>query len=74
MSQAIASKGLPPQAAAAPRPGFWRRVFDTVWYAQQRRAQRDIARVVANRNGLITDALEHEIGQRTFRAGWDPGR
>lgn len=76
MTRAIDCKGLltSPKAQAAARPGFWRRMFDAVWYAQQRQAERDIARLVVSRHGLITDALEHEIGRRTFRTGWDSGR
>src|SRR5689334_19738325 len=45
------------------RPGFLRRLFDTVMEAQQRRAYRDIERVVAGRAGLFTDSLEREIGE-----------
>lgn len=76
MTRATDCRGFPapPTAPAAARPGFWRRLFDAVWYAQQHEAERDIARIVVSRHGLITDALEHEIGRRTFRAGWDSGR
>ena len=32
--------------------------------AQQRRAEREIARYLANRGGLLTDDMEREITQR----------
>ena len=54
------------RSPAAVRPGLWRRMFDAVWYAQQRRAMRDIDRVVAGRAGMINDSLEREIEQRMF--------
>ena len=57
---------------AAVRPSIWRRMYDAVWYARERQAQRDIDRVVAARAGLITDQLEREIEQRMF--GIDPLR
>ena len=61
-----------PDSPAAVRPSIWRRMYDAVWYARERQAQRDIDRVVAARAGLITDRLEREIEQRMF--GFDPRR
>lgn len=62
------------RAPAAVRPNIWHRLYDAVWYAQQRRAERDIDRVVAARDGLINDRLEREIEQRMFGEGWNLSR
>lgn len=51
-------------AAKSARPSFWRRVFDVMITAQQRRAERDVAAYLANRGGLFTDDMEREIMQR----------
>ncbi|HZP74547.1 MAG TPA: hypothetical protein VFB45_00255 [Pseudolabrys sp.] len=58
-------------ATQATRPGLLRRVYDAIVDAQQRRAQRDIERLVAGRAGIFNDALEMEIGQRLLPRGWD---
>ena len=60
---------LPPaartsEAAATERPGFWRRVFDRMIAAQQRRAEREIAAYLKSHGGLLTDDMEREIGER----------
>jgi hypothetical protein len=52
------------EAAAAERPGFWRRVFDRMVAAQQRRAEREIAAYLKGHGGLLTDDMEREIGER----------
>lgn len=52
------------EAAASERPGFWRRVFDRMVAAQQRRAEREIAVYLERRGGLLTDDMEREIGER----------
>ena len=54
------------RSPAAVRPGIWRRMFDAVWYARERQAQRDIDRVVAARDGQINDRLEREIEKLMF--------
>ena len=60
------------RSPAAVRPGIWRRMFDAVWYAQQRRAMRDIDRLVAGRAGMINDSLEREIERRMFTTHFSP--
>ena len=52
------------EAAATERPGFWRRVFDRMIAAQQRRAEREIAAYLKSHGGLLTAAIEREIGER----------
>jgi hypothetical protein len=51
-------------AATEQRPGFWRRVFDRMVAAQQRRAEREIAAYLEGHGGLLTDDMEREIGER----------
>ena len=51
-------------ADGTPRLGFWRRVFDAVVAAQQKRAEREVATYLASRGGLFTDDMEREIMQR----------
>ncbi len=65
---------MSPSSRALARTSLWRRLFNAVWYAQQRQALRHIDRIVAARYGTINDALEREIEKRIFRTGWDPGR
>ncbi len=52
------------EAVATERPGFWRRVFDRMMAAQQRRAEREIAAYLKSHGGLLTDDMEREIGER----------
>jgi hypothetical protein len=47
-----------------PRRGFWRRAFDAMVTAQQKRAEREVATYLASRGGLFTDDMEREIMQR----------
>ncbi len=51
-------------AEATGRPGFWRRVFDRMVAAQQRRAEREIALFLRSHGGLLTDDMEREINGR----------
>jgi hypothetical protein len=60
------------EASAAPRRGFWRRVFDGIALAQQRRAEREIARYLASHGGLLTDGMERELMQRMTGNGKRP--
>ena len=50
------------EAKPARRP-FWTRLYDALVQAQQRRAEREIARYLADR-GPLTDELEREIMRR----------
>ena len=50
--------------ATEQRPGFWRRVFDRMVAAQQRRAEREIAAYLKSHGGLLTDDMKREIGER----------
>jgi hypothetical protein len=54
----------PGAAETSGRPGFWRRVFDRMVAAQQRRAEREIAVYLRSHGGLLTDDMEREISDR----------
>jgi hypothetical protein len=43
---------------------LWRRMFDALVEAQQRRADREIARYLANHGLVLTDETEREIMRR----------
>ncbi len=45
------------------RKPFWARLYDTIVESQQRRAEREIGRYLANR-GPLTDEIEREIMRR----------
>jgi hypothetical protein len=60
------------QTEAVPRRGFWSRVFDAISRAQERRAEREIARFLANHGGLLTDDMERELMQRLSGQGKRP--
>jgi hypothetical protein len=53
--------GGPVKSAKAAHSSFWRRLFDSFVAVQQRRAEREIARYLAARGGLLTDDAEREI-------------
>lgn len=48
-------------AAKEPRQSFWRRLYNSMIEAQQRRAEREVARYLASHGGLLTDSMEREI-------------
>jgi hypothetical protein len=48
-------------AEAAPRKSIWTRVFEALVSAQQRRADREIARFLESHGGLLTDDMERQI-------------
>jgi hypothetical protein len=48
----------------APRKPLWRRMFDALIEARQRRAEREIASFLASRGGILTDEAEREIMRR----------
>jgi hypothetical protein len=50
------------EAKPARKP-FWTRLYDALVQSQQRRAEREIARYLANR-GPLTDEVEREIMRR----------
>jgi hypothetical protein len=53
---------------AAKRRSFWRAVFDAVFDANERNAQREVERFVARR-GKLTDSMERDIAERLIRPG-----
>jgi hypothetical protein len=56
--------------AGAGRDGFLRRILDAVIESDQRRADREIAGILANSGGRLTDAMEREMFQRQFGSNW----
>ena len=55
-------------AEATPqRKPLWRRAFDALVESQQRRADREIGRFVANHGGLMTDDMERQIMEHLSR-------
>jgi hypothetical protein len=52
-----------PKTATIERPGILRRIYNAIMEAQERKANRDIERVVAARAGFFNDSLEREIGE-----------
>jgi hypothetical protein len=59
-----------PAADAKPaRRPFWSRVFDALIAAQQRRADREIARYLATHGHLLSDDAEREIMRRLAGGG-----
>jgi len=49
------------QAQQPARTPFWRRLYESMIAAQQRRADREIAAYIASRGGSLTDEVEREI-------------
>jgi hypothetical protein len=66
MSTLTYTHGHAPVNEAAPteHQGFWRRVFDRMVAAQQRRAEREIAVYLKRHGGLLTEGMEREISER----------
>jgi hypothetical protein len=57
----------PLEAAAEAMPArtpFWSRLFNAFVQAQQRRAEREVARYLASRGHVLNDAAEREIMRR----------
>jgi len=57
-----------------PRPSLFRRIVNTIAEAQERKAYRDVERIVARRAGVYNDALEREIGERLLPGNWNSRR
>jgi hypothetical protein len=62
---------VPAEAKPARKP-FWRRVLDSIVQSQERRANREVARYLAEHGHLLTDEAEREIMRRVWRAGGTP--
>jgi hypothetical protein len=62
---------LSPASVAAPaRRSLWRWLYDAIALANQRQAERDIARFVSTR-GKFTDSVERDISERALRSDWN---
>ena len=55
-------------------PGWLRRLFTHLMTARQRRADREIARFLAQNGFRLTDAAEREMMQRLFVNDWSVRR
>jgi hypothetical protein len=66
MSTLTTTSGFAPAASdtASTRKPLWRRALDAVVHARQRRAEREVARYLANHGGLLTDDMERQIMHR----------
>ena len=58
-----------PATNPAPKPGLMRRLFDTLFEAREKRAQRAVDEYIAQSGGRLTDSLEREIGERILEGG-----
>jgi hypothetical protein len=56
--------GVAEAEAASPRRGFWHRVYEGIVKAQERRAEREIARYLESHGGLLTDDMERQLMER----------
>ncbi|MBX9589578.1 MAG: hypothetical protein K2X43_09750 [Hyphomonadaceae bacterium] len=56
-----------PKTEGAPRKSLWQRFVDAMVEVQQRRAEKEVARFLASRGGILTDETEREI-MRLFTA------
>jgi hypothetical protein len=61
-----------PVEALPARKSFWHRVYHGIIDAQQRRAEREIARFLASHGGLLTDNMERELMDRLSGKGKRP--
>ena len=59
----VSHESILPSRPSQPQRSLWRRWFDAIMAAQQRRADREIARYIATRGG-ITDSTEREVERR----------
>ena len=49
---------------SAERKPVWRRIYEAIVRAQERRAEREIAAYLASHGGLLTDDMERQIMSR----------
>ena len=61
-------------AVAGPKPGLFARLLDSLIKSRQCQAERDIARLIEQRGGKLTDSLEFQISQRVLQGREPSGR
>jgi hypothetical protein len=54
----------------ARRNGLLERIYDALVASRQRRADREIARFLAQSGGRMTDAMERDLMQKLFVNDW----
>jgi hypothetical protein len=59
-----------PAKACPKEPGLLRRFFDALIESDQGRSDREIARILAQSGGRLTDAMERELFQRQYGSNW----
>lgn len=57
------------QPVSHPRRGFFRRIGDAIALSGQRRAEREIARLLGQSSGRLTDETERRITEHLTRNG-----
>jgi len=55
---------VPRATSRSQKPGLMRRLFDTLFGAREKRAQRAVDEFIAQSGGRLTDSIEREIGER----------
>jgi hypothetical protein len=68
------SSGSAKKQTATKRPGFLRRLYDTIMENRQRSANRDIEAFLARRGHRLTDSIERDLNMHLFNGGWHARR
>jgi hypothetical protein len=58
-------------ADKAVKPGFWRRLFNAVLEARQKKANEELGQYLIRSGGWLTDDIEREMNQRLSRGDWN---
>jgi hypothetical protein len=66
---AVARRRVESPAAPPATRGLFARLVDAIAAANQRRAEREITRFLANHGGKLTDEVEREIERRFLASG-----
>jgi hypothetical protein len=61
----------PSGADTAVTPGFWRRFFNAVLEARQRKANDQLGEYLIRSGGRLTDDIEREMNHRLSRGDWN---
>jgi hypothetical protein len=59
------------RAAEAPKPGLWRRFYNAVIEARQKRANQELAQFLVRSGGRLTDDVERQMTQHFSRGDWN---
>jgi hypothetical protein len=64
------AKARPKNRADAKEPRLLGRIFDALIESDQRRSDREIARILARSAGRFTDAMEREMFESQYGSNW----